>query len=123
MIFPEGTFHSPLRAAKVDARLAREDNGRQARLELAGLLPPRPGGITALLRGRPNCDVIFMAHVGLEAFGSLRSIVENVTFSQLVTVKLWRLPAAEMTLDPTDQLVVIDEHLVGQGRLDLETES
>ena len=110
VIFPEGTFHSPLRAAKVDARLARDDPGRRARLDLAGLLPPRPGGITALLRGRPNCDVIFMAHVGLEAFGSLRSIVENVPFSQPVTVKLWRLPAAEIPLDPTDQMLVIDEH-------------
>ena len=56
-------------------------------------------------------------------FGSLRPIVENVPFSQLVTVKLWRLPAAEMTLDPTDQLVVIDEHWQAMDRLDLETES
>jgi len=108
VIFPEGTFYSPKRAAKITGRLARQDPERNARLDLKSLLPPRPGGITALLRGRPSTDVVFMAHVGFEAFGSLRSILANVPFTEPVAVKLWRIGSADMPADPVNQIVLID---------------
>jgi 1-acyl-sn-glycerol-3-phosphate acyltransferase len=109
VIFPEGTFFSAARSAKVAARMADSEPGRHARLRLTHLLPPRPGGMLALLRGRPASDLVFIGHTGFEPFGSLRSIAANVPFDRPVDVKLWRVAAADVPSDPTAQLRLIDD--------------
>ena len=110
VIFPEGTFHNEQRAARAAARLAGSDPDRLARLDLHHLLPPRPGGITALLKGRPDSSIVFVAHVGLSSFGSLRAVAENVPFTTPVSIRAWRVSADELPTDSAGQLRVIDEH-------------
>ncbi|NNE72215.1 MAG: lysophospholipid acyltransferase family protein [Acidimicrobiales bacterium] len=109
VLFPEGTFYSEARAKKSMARLAEQDPQRHDRLDLRHLLPPRPGGILAMLRGRPRSDVLFIAHTGFEPFGSLRSIAAHVPFVEPIRVKLWRIAAADMPREPEERMAVIDQ--------------
>ncbi len=105
VIFPEGTFHTPERAAKVVARLreTRPDIAQRA-ADLKHLLPPRPGGTFALLEGAPDADVVVIAHVGFERFSSIGRIVRSVPFSDPVRVELWRVPRADVPTEPGPRL-------------------
>ncbi len=109
VIFPEGTFRTASRADRILEKFATREPGRAARLRLSHLLPARPGGIQALMAGCPDADIIFVAHTGLEPFGSLRSIIANVPFEAPVRVKLWRISAADLPADEDQRLAIIDE--------------
>lgn len=109
VIFPEGTFRSARRATRVLERFAEREPERAARLRLTHTLPPRPGGLLALLDGAPDADLVFIAHVGFEPFGSLRTIVANVPFRRPVQIRVWRLPRNEIPDDPDAQLALVDE--------------
>ena len=97
VIFPEGQFLTPERRARAIARVADEDPTLAARAErLRHLLPPRPGGVLALLGAAPGADVVLIGHVGLEGFGRVVDIWRNVPLRRPVAVRTWRLPAAEI---------------------------
>ncbi len=122
VIFPEGTFRTARRAEGVMERFAEREPERAARLPLDHLLPPRPGGIGALMEGRPDADLMFIGHTGFEPFGSFRSIYANVPFRSPVEVKVWRVAADDLpeTLDARlrrvdDQWLEMDDW-IGQQR-------
>lgn len=63
-IYPEGTRFTPARRARL---LARLEGPARARAEgLLTVLPPRVGGLSALLDGCPTADVVILGHRGLE---------------------------------------------------------
>jgi len=104
VIFPEGTFFTPERRDRAADRLAshRPDLEPKAR-QLQHLLPPRPAGTLILLHGAPDADVVILATVGLERFGSIREIAANIARPKGVEMKLWRhdrasLPASDHDL-------------------------
>lgn len=109
IIFPEGTFRSASASARVLERFAQREPERAARLQLRHLLPPRPGGVSALLDGAPEADVVVIGHVGFEAFGSFRSIVANTPFRHPVQVEAWRIPRCELPEESAARLAFIDE--------------
>ncbi len=110
VIFPEGTFRSASKPKQIFKKVAATDPDRGARLNLSHTLPPRPGGILALLKGAPEADVVFVGHVGFVAFGSLRSIAASVPFPEPIKVKSWRVPANNFGADPVENLLVIDSY-------------
>lgn len=109
VIFPEGTFRSAARASRVLERFAEREPDRAARLDLRHLLPPRPGGISALMQGCPEADLVLVAHTGFEPFGSFRAIIDNVPFSAPVRIKLWRVPADDIPDEADARLALIDD--------------
>lgn len=109
VIFPEGTFRTATRAARVLERFEQREPERAGRLDLSHTLPPRPGGLLALLAGAPDADVVFIGHVGFEPFGSLRAILANVPFREPVEIRVWRVRRSEIPTDPDAQLAFIDE--------------
>ena len=109
VIFPEGTFYTAARAARVMERLAERDPERAARLDLRHLLPARPGGILALLRGSPEVDMLLIAHVGFEPFGSLRAILHNVPFQRPLRIHVWRVPTRDIDDNDEARLLMIDQ--------------
>lgn len=67
LIYPEGTRFTPQRRAQAIARIAERDPRLAARAErLRHLLPPRLGGVGALLDGAPTADVLVVAHHGFD---------------------------------------------------------
>jgi 1-acyl-sn-glycerol-3-phosphate acyltransferase len=108
VIFPEGTFRSAVNFPRTMKRFTRTDPDRADRLDLTHTLPPKPGGLLALMRGAPHADIVFIGHVGFAAFGSLRDIAANVPFTDPVRVRMWRVPRAAFGNDPHKQLLEID---------------
>ncbi len=91
IIFPEGTFFTAERRDRAADRIgqSRPDLAEKAR-RLRYILPPRPAGTLILLRGAPSADVVFMANVGLEHFGSLKEIMANIAAPKTIDVAIWR---------------------------------
>jgi 1-acyl-sn-glycerol-3-phosphate acyltransferase len=110
VIFPEGTFRSAAAVPRIMTKLAATNPERARRLDLMNTLPPRPGGLLALMRGAPEADVIFVGHVGFESFGSLREIAANVPFQKPVVAQMWRVPRSSFGGEPSEQLIEIDRH-------------
>ena len=101
VLFPEGTFFTPDQRDHAVARLARTSPELEApALTLQHLLPPRPAGTRALLRGAPTADIVLVAHEGMESFGDLASIRRNLPLRDPVRVRLWRIPRQQV---PTDE--------------------
>jgi len=106
VIFPEGTFFTAARKARAVQRL--NDSGRhELALRAEGLrylLPPRPGGVLAMLAGAPKADAVFVGNSGFERFSSLGAIYRSVPFTEPVRVWLWRVPNGEIPREPGQQV-------------------
>ena len=75
VIFPEGTRSSPDKRQRALDRIADRDPQRAQRLGgLTHLLPPRPGGTLALLRGAPQAAVAVAWHTGLDGLDTFRGM-------------------------------------------------
>lgn len=79
VIFPEGTRANPKKRASALDKIGSIDPERAARLgSMQHLLPPRPAGAAALLRGNPEADVVLAWHVGFEGFDTFGGILRGV---------------------------------------------
>jgi 1-acyl-sn-glycerol-3-phosphate acyltransferase len=97
LIFPEGTRFSPKKRQHALGRLASEGSPMvAAATELTHVLPPKPGGVLALLDALPNVDCVFFAHAGLETFAKISSLLDGAVVGSSVRVKLWRVRASEI---------------------------
>ena len=97
VIFPEGTFRTQERHDRAIERL------RGTRPELADradrlrhVLPPRPAGTLALLRGAPDADIVILANVGTEGRSEIADIVATIDEPHPITVMATRYARAEV---------------------------
>ncbi len=102
VIFPEGTYATPHTRERVLQSLRRAgDAAALARAEaLEVLLPPKPAGTLALLRGRPDAAVVIVGHVGLGGVARLRGLRRRLPLTDPVVVRWWiydrdQLPTGE----------------------------
>ena len=78
VIFPEGTRANPAKRRRAVERIAERDPRRAERVAaLTHLLPPRPAGTRALLRGAAAVDaaVVVGWHVGFDGLDTFRGIL------------------------------------------------
>jgi 1-acyl-sn-glycerol-3-phosphate acyltransferase len=94
VIFPEGGNWTPGRWRRGVRRL--EHSGRRdlaARAAaMPNVLPPRPGGALAAIDARPDADVIFVAHAGLDAIVSVSDVWRRFPVDQVIRARWWRVP-------------------------------
>jgi 1-acyl-sn-glycerol-3-phosphate acyltransferase len=98
VIFPEGGNWTPYRWRRSIRRLenaGRGDLAARAR-DMPNLLAPRPGGALAAINARPDADVIFVAHVGLDTILSVADIWRRFPIDQVIRAKWWRVPHDEV---------------------------
>jgi hypothetical protein len=60
------------------------------------VLPPRFGGVLALLESAPDADVAVCAHTGLESLRSLADLWSGALVDRSIEVELWRIPARDV---------------------------
>lgn len=98
LLYPEGTRFTPAKRARVIESLrAKGDQAGAARAEtFEAVLPPRFGGVLALLEARPDVDVVFLCHSGLEHVRSLGDLWRGGLRGLVVEARLWRVPASEI---------------------------
>jgi len=76
VIFPEGTRANPSKRSRALEKLREVAPRRAERLGgLRHLLPPRPAGAAAMLRGCPDADVVLAWHVGFEGLDTFGGIL------------------------------------------------
>jgi hypothetical protein len=97
LIYPEGTRFTPERRAREIARIAERDPRLAARAEqLRHLLPPRLGGVGALLDGAPEADVLVVAHHGFDGLRVISDIWRGGLVGLVVRVRITRVPRSEV---------------------------
>jgi len=101
LIYPEGTRFTPQRRERAIAHIARRDSGLAARAErLRHLLPPRLGGVGALLDGAPDADVVVIAHHGFDGLRLISDIWRGGLVKLLVRVRITRMPRSAVPAAP-----------------------
>lgn len=97
VIFPEGRLFRPSVRDRLLSRLAESDPERAERLAgLRHVLPPRPGGLHALLDAVPDADVVLLDHRGLDDFQRLADLVHAVPVGRPVRISLRRFVRADI---------------------------
>lgn len=93
LIFPEGgnfTEHRRTRSiAKLD-ELGRGDEADMARA-MRHVLAPRTAGSVAAITARPDAEVVFVAHTGLEDLSSMVDLWRGLPMDADVRAKAWRV--------------------------------
>ena len=94
LLYPEGTRFTPEKRRRVIERLGGAARERAERLQ--HLLPIRPGGVLALLDAPPACDVLFIAHHGLEGFAHVADVMRGALVGRTVRLRFWRVPVSSV---------------------------
>ena len=107
VIFPEGTYATPATRQRILASLRKKGGDELIRRaeSLTTLLPPKPAGTLALLRGRPEADVVIIGHVGLEGVAELKGLRSRLPLTRPVVVKWWTHQRSEL---PTSEEELVD---------------
>lgn len=102
LIFPEGTRFSAARRRRALARVREVDPELyQQAQHWTRVLPPRPGGVLALLE--TGTDVVVCAHAGLDGLTSPADIWRAAPVGRTVAIRLWRIPAADIPAGRDDR--------------------
>jgi 1-acyl-sn-glycerol-3-phosphate acyltransferase len=106
LLFPEGGNFTPARRRAAIRKLWRKNLRREAAQAeaMSHVMPPRPGGALAALRGNPHADVIFAAHTGLGLAAFPREIWRAAPLGRALKTRMWLWRAAERPTDPEDQV-------------------
>ena len=96
-IFPEGTRFTPSKRKEIISklRLTRPETAAHAD-QLKHMLPPKPGGALALIEKRPDLDIIFCAHTGIEGAGKLADFARGGLIGKTLKIQFWRVAASEI---------------------------
>lgn len=109
VIFPEGRLFRPDRLQRDLARLAERNPERAALLGgLRHVLPPRPGGVVALLDSVDG-DVVVIVHAGLDRFASFKELAAAVPVREPIRVAAWRVPRGQVPTDDAERIAWLDE--------------
>jgi 1-acyl-sn-glycerol-3-phosphate acyltransferase len=97
VLFPEGGNFTGKRRRRAIGKLWRSGRRREAlRAErMKHVIPPRPGGALAAMRGNPEADVVFSAHTGLGLAAFPREIWRAAPLRRTFTSVTWLAPAAD----------------------------
>jgi 1-acyl-sn-glycerol-3-phosphate acyltransferase len=110
VVFPEGSRFSEEKKARIIDKLAQSNPIAADRARrLRAVLPIRPAGTTALIDARPDMDVVFLAHTGLEGANKLEDFVAGALYKQKVHMKFWRVAAHDIPKDPDERIAWLHE--------------
>ncbi len=110
VIFPEGRLFRADALQRALARVAETNPERAERLaRLRHVLPPRPGGVLALLDALPGTDVVVVVHTGLDRFASFSQLARAVPLRDPIRVTAWRIAASQVPADPSARIAWLDD--------------
>jgi 1-acyl-sn-glycerol-3-phosphate acyltransferase len=109
VLFPEGGNFTPERRRRAIRKLWRTGRQREAAEaeRMSHVLPPRPTGALAALRGNAEAGVIFGAHSGLGLAMVPSEVWHEPPIGKTFHTRMWLSPAAERPLDPDAQVAWI----------------
>ena len=97
LLFPEGTRFTPERRERALAKIAERDPALAERAaQIQYLLPPKPGGVLAILDGAPDADVLLFAHAGFDGLRLLSDIWRGDLVSRTIALRFKRVPRSQI---------------------------
>ncbi len=96
LIYPEGTRFS----AKKHQAIAERPGMREQTERWPNLLPPRLGGISAILEVNRDKDALFLCHNGFEGSGGISDLLDGSWLNKDIELRFWRIPFDEIGADP-----------------------
>jgi 1-acyl-sn-glycerol-3-phosphate acyltransferase len=98
LLYPEGTRFTPQRRRRALDRIARSADAKllERASSLQWLLPPRLGGVLALLDAAPGTDVVFGVHTGLEGVRSVADVAAGALIGRRIQVEFRRVSAGSI---------------------------
>ena len=106
LLFPEGANFTPERRRRVLASLRRKGRRRAAARaqEMSNVLPPRPTGALAAIRGNPRADVIFACHTGLGLAAYPGELWRDMPIGRTLHTRMWHVPSSQVPADSDEQV-------------------
>ena len=97
LLYPEGTRFTPERRERAIEKIAERDPDRAERVSgIRHLLPPKVGGLLAVLEGAPGTDVVVLAHQGFDGMRLISDIWAGELAGRVIRVRMTRIPASEI---------------------------
>jgi 1-acyl-sn-glycerol-3-phosphate acyltransferase len=111
VLFPEGGNFTARRRARAIQRLRRK--GLMAEAEKAeamrNVLPPRPGGVLAVLENAAEADVVWVAHPGTDHLLSVADVWAALPMDTEILMRWWHVPSGGVPADPQQQVTWLYE--------------
>lgn len=109
LLYPEGTRFTAERRQRALEKIAERDPARAARLEpIEFLLPPKVGGLLAVLGQAPQADVVLMIHQGFDGLRLISDIWDGALVGRKIHVRFTRLAHDQIPLGQEQQVEWLD---------------
>lgn len=109
LLYPEGTRVTPERRARAIAQIAERDPARARRMDRLGhVLPPKVGGLLAVLDGAPRADLVVMAHAGLDGLRLISDIWGGALVGRRIRVRFARTAREDIPEDRDGRIAWLD---------------
>ena len=109
LLYPEGTRFTPERRIRALEKIAERDPARAERLAgVKYLLPPKAGGLLAVLEGAPDTDVVVLAHQGFDGMRLISDIWAGELAGRVIRVRMTRIPADDIPAGRDERVAWLD---------------
>lgn len=109
LLYPEGTRFTAERRQRALEKISERDPGRAARLEpIEYLLPPKVGGLLAVLSQAPQADVVLMIHQGFDGLRLISDIWGGALVNRTINVHFTRVPSDQIPSEREQQVEWLD---------------
>jgi 1-acyl-sn-glycerol-3-phosphate acyltransferase len=124
LLYPEGGNFTRERRRSAVASLRRRGRTRAAAAaqQMDNVLPPRPAGVLAALRGAPQAPIVFVAHTGLGLAAYPRQIYRELPIGRTLRFRVWLVARDDVPETEAGQIEWlnrrwkdIDEWVASQG--------
>ena len=110
LLYPEGTRFTAERRQRALEKIGERDPQRAARLEpIEYMLPPKVGGLLAVLEQAPEADVVLMIHQGFDGLRLISDIWGGALVGRVINVRFTRVPHDQIPPTRDDQVAWLDE--------------
>jgi 1-acyl-sn-glycerol-3-phosphate acyltransferase len=106
VLFPEGGNFTARRRARAIQRLRRKGLLAEAQKAdaMRHVLPPRPGGVLAVLENAHEADVVWVAHTGTDHLLSVADVWAALPMDIEILMRWWLVPSGAVPTDPEAQI-------------------
>lgn len=109
VIYPEGTRFTPQKRDRILSKFLNSNRTKewQEASSLRSVLPLQLGGPLALLANNPGADLVFCAHVGLDALTKIADFWSGRAIGKTIKVLFWRIPYREIPETKEQQIAFL----------------
>jgi 1-acyl-sn-glycerol-3-phosphate acyltransferase len=106
VLFPEGGNFTDRRRARAIQRLRRKGLIAEAEKaeKMRNVLPPRPGGVLAVLENAHEADVVWVAHTGTDHLLTVADVWRALPMDTVIRMRWWHVTHGGVPTDPQAQV-------------------